>query len=106
MRMAVAAVFAAACEAESVHAPRTFHVHIRGMEYVPASLSVDVGDVVVWTNQDIVPHTATAAGWFDSGPLWPHQQWSYVVNQPVEYGYICTLHPTMKARIVGKSRAK
>lgn len=105
MRIAIAALVAAACQAKAVHSPRTFHVDIRGMAYVPASLSVDVGDIVVWTNRDIVPHTATAAGWFDSGTLSPHQQWSYVVSQPIDYAYVCTLHPTMNARIVGAPRA-
>lgn len=105
MRIAIAALLAAACEAKAIHAPRTFHVAIRGMAFVPATLNVDVGDVVVWTNRDIVPHTATAASWFDSGTLSPHQQWSYVVSQPIEYAYVCALHPTMQARIVAMPRA-
>ena len=35
-------------------------VEIRGFEYLRHSLRVAVGDVVIWKNSDIVPHTVTA----------------------------------------------
>lgn len=100
MRFALAAILAASCGSKPKHEFRTYQVEIRGMQFVPATLKLEVGDIVMWTNQDIVPHTVTAAGWFDSGPLLPHQQWSYVAERPIEYDYVCTFHPTMKGRIV------
>ena len=41
-------------------------VTIEGMKFQPASVTVKRGDTVVWQNKDVVPHTATAAGKFDS----------------------------------------
>jgi plastocyanin len=84
------------------HESRTYDVEIHGMVFVPASLPVHRGDVVTWTNHDLVPHTVTAAGWFDSGSLAPGARWSYVVEQPVTIDYGCTFHPTMKARLLAQ----
>ena len=97
MRTAVALLFAVtAC---SKHEPQTFQVEMRGMQFVPASLHVHVGDHVVWTNKDLVPHTATAAGAFDSGPVAPNATWSFTVTTAGSLDYGCTLHPTMKAQL-------
>ena len=69
------------------------------MQFEPASLQVHVGDKIVWTNKDLVPHTATAAGLFDSGPVNPGASWSYTVTTAGSVDYVCTLHPTMKAQL-------
>ena len=39
--------------------PETHEVPIRGFAFEPATLVVVQGDTVVWSNHDIVPHTAT-----------------------------------------------
>ena len=71
------------------------------MKFTPERLEVKPGDVVVWTNKDFFPHTATADGKaFDSGSIDSQQQWQYVAKKPGEYAYSCTLHPTMKAKLV------
>lgn len=93
---------ASSCGTKAHHEPQTFQVEIRGMHYAPATLPVAVGDHVVWTNRDVVPHTVTADGWFDSGSLSPNQQWSYTIGQPVVFDYRCTFHPTMKAQLTPK----
>jgi plastocyanin len=74
-------------------------VAIRGMQFEPATLVVSVGDTVVWTNEDIVPHTATAPGLFDSGSLASHQQWRYRVTKAGDVAYMCSFHPTMKGTL-------
>lgn len=80
--------------------PEEHHVAIRAMQFVPANLEVVVGDIVVWTNEDIVPHTATAAGVFDSQQLSSKQQWRYVVANTGDVAYTCTFHPTMQGTII------
>jgi plastocyanin len=96
MRLAPALLLVAACTSKPApHASQTFQVEIRGMQFVPASLRVHRGDLVVFTNKDIVPHTATAPGWFDSGPLQPGDRWTYGVTEAIDYQYGCTMHPTM-----------
>lgn len=89
----------AACGSKTPpHVSKTYQVEIRGMQFSPASVRVHPGDFVVWTNKDIVPHTVTAAGWFDSGPLQPGDQWTHGVTEEtgIVLDYVCTMHPTMK----------
>ena len=81
--------------------PRTHTVAIRGMNYVPPSLTVNVGDTVVWKNEDTVPHTATDRGKsFDSGSIVSGASWSYVVNKKGSYSYYCTFHPNMNGKLI------
>ena len=67
------------------------------MEFRPATLTVAVGDTIVWINRDIVPHTATAKGrtnW-DTGTLAQSQSGRYVAQHKGVLQYACTFHPTM-----------
>lgn len=100
-------IAAAACVAAllaclpSLAAPAATHtVAIEGMQFTPATLTVHRGDKVTWVNKDLVPHTVTAAGVFDSHSLAPQASWSWVARKPGRYDYVCTLHPTMKATLV------
>lgn len=79
----------------------THTVVIEGMAYTPAKLSVKAGDTVEWVNRDLFPHTATAADrTFDSREIAAGASWRYVVKKRGELGYLCTLHPTMKATLL------
>jgi plastocyanin len=89
-----------ACATKPHHVSKTYQVEMHGMQFVPATLNVEVGDLIVWTNHDIVPHSATMQSWFDSGPLTPGQQFSYAIVQPVELDYGCSFHPTMKGKLL------
>lgn len=54
----------------------------------------------MWVNKDLFPHTATAdSKVFDSREIVPEASWAYVVEEPGEYAYSCTYHPTMKGKI-------
>ena len=80
---------------------RTHIVPIRDMKYLPANLVMNVGDTVMWKNEDVVPHTATdRVGSFDSGTIASGASWSYVVNKKGSYSYYCTFHPNMKGRLI------
>ena len=78
---------------------RTHEVVIQGLLYVPETLTVRPGDVVVWTNKDPFPHTATAAGAFDSGSIEPGKSWRFTAKKPGTHSYLCTLHTTMKGTL-------
>lgn len=75
-------------------------VTIEGMEFHPATLTVKAGDRVVWHNRDLVPHTATAAGLFDSRAIAPGQTWAWTAHTRGRHAYICTYHLGMKAMVV------
>jgi plastocyanin len=79
---------------------KTHVVTVEGMAFAPAELTVQRGDKVVWRNKDLVPHTATAAGRFDSRNIASEKSWTYVAKTPGRYDYVCTYHPGMKATLV------
>jgi plastocyanin len=56
--------------------------------------------VVVWTNNDPFPHTATSrAAGFDSGAIMPGKSFTFKATTRGEFPYVCTLHPTMTATL-------
>lgn len=77
----------------------THTVTIEGMQFQPATLTVKRGDKVVWRNKDIVPHTATAPGKFDSKGIAGGASWSWRARAKGRYDYVCTYHPGMKATL-------
>ena len=69
------------------------------MRFNPETLTVHRGDRIVWRNKDLVPHTATAAGAFDSRTIASDRSWTYVARKSGTLPYACTLHPTMKGTL-------
>jgi plastocyanin len=86
---------AAACSQRATHT-----IKIEGMKFVPEVLTVSPGDLVVWQNTDLVPHTAVAAPRFDSGPIAPDASFKVTLSQPGEIHYVCTIHPGMAGQIL------
>lgn len=78
----------------------THTVTIEGMKYRPETVTVKPGDVVVWRNKDVVPHTVTAAGKFDSGQIAAGASWSWTATGTGRIEYVCTYHPGMKAMVL------
>lgn len=78
----------------------THVVTVEGMKFEPAVVTVRAGDTVVWENRDLVPHTATAKGSFDSGQIDAGKRWSWTARKPGRHGYVCTYHPGMQGTVV------
>ena len=51
--------------------PTTHYIDIQNMDYSPSSITINVGDTIIWTNQESsMPHTVTANdGSFNSGNM-------------------------------------
>lgn len=81
-------------------AAETHVVAIEGMAFVPATITVRRGDKVVWQNKDLVPHTATAQGVFDSKNIDPQASWSWTASGPGQHPYVCLYHPGMKGEVI------
>jgi len=76
-------------------------VEIRDFAYDPDPIEVAAGTTLAWTNQDDVPHTATAEdGSFDTGRIDTGQDGSATFDQPGTYAYVCTFHPKMAGTVV------
>jgi LPXTG-motif cell wall-anchored protein len=74
-------------------------VAIENFAFSPATVNVDVGDTVTWTNGDSAPHTATGDG-FDTGNLDEGESGSATFSTAGSFSYICSLHPQMKGTVV------
>ena len=100
--LALAAITSiAATLTQSAAAQGQIHrIAMRTVSFIPAQVTVRVGDTLEWDNSDIVAHTATSKeGGFDVNVL-PGQKGSTVVKQPGTFSYICRYHPNMKGQIV------
>lgn len=61
--------------------------------FLPDTISVNVGDTVVFDNTGDLPHTAEASdGSWDSGNLDPGQTFSVTFEEPGTVDYICAYH--------------
>jgi plastocyanin len=75
-------------------------VSIDNLSFNPADVTVPTGSTVVWTNDDSVPHTVTAAdGSFDSGIFDPGSGFTWTFDQPGTFPYACQLHPQMQGTV-------
>ncbi|MGI8828573.1 MAG: cupredoxin domain-containing protein [Candidatus Limnocylindria bacterium] len=93
-------VMALVATATPVRAATEHAVEIVDFAFAPAELTITAGDSVTWTNLDVVAHTATAAGAFDSGNLEQGESYRLTFTTPGTYDYLCTPHPSMTGRIV------
>ncbi|HRN36676.1 MAG TPA: plastocyanin/azurin family copper-binding protein [Flavobacteriales bacterium] len=74
-------------------------VFIAKMQFKPATLTVHAGDEVVFMNNDVVAHDATAlpdSAW-TSGKLDPGQSWKLVADKSTDY--FCSIHQVMKGHL-------
>ena len=81
--------------------PAKHTVTIEAMRFAPERLTVKPGDIVVWINKDLVPHTATSEqGRFDSATIDPAASWQMTAGSKGAFDYVCRFHLTMKGTLV------
>lgn len=74
---------------------------IKQMRYQPDEVKIHPGQKIVWINKDIVAHDVTededewASG---TGNMEPGDVWEKTFDK--SYDYHCSIHPTMKAKII------
>jgi len=81
--------------------------------FIPATLTVSVGDTIVFANNDSAAHTSTAgspadgpSGVWDSSMVMSGQSYSVTLDTVGTYPYFCMVHPWMLGTIiVGESSA-
>lgn len=83
-------------------AGKTIAIVIDGAAFAPTDVTAHVGDSVVWTNKDVVDHTATAQ----------HGEWRVVIKagktgtlvmkKAGSFDYYCEFHPTMTGHVMVK----
>ncbi|MBV9557702.1 MAG: cupredoxin domain-containing protein [Pseudolabrys sp.] len=80
----------------------TIAVAINNVAYAPTEISARVGDTIVWTNNDIVAHTATARDKSWDYNILPKKTTSMTVNKAGTIEYFCRYHPNMVGHIAVK----
>jgi LPXTG-motif cell wall-anchored protein len=76
-------------------------VTIRDFEFAPATVTINEGDTITWTNEGPTVHTATANdGSFDTGSLRKGESGSATFTSAGTIAYICTPHPNMEGTVV------
>jgi plastocyanin len=92
----IAAVVAAAIGPAGAE---TIAVAIDNVAYVPATITARVGDVIEWTNKDIVAHTATNRDKSWDLMIFPNKAAKLTLKRAGEIDYYCKFHPNMKGHI-------
>ena len=81
--------------------PTTFNISISGFAFSPSTLTVRVGDIVIWTNNDAAAHTVTSNNGtsFSSGSMAQNAIFTYTATTTGSFPYRCAIHPSMTASI-------
>ena len=75
--------------------------------YLPYSLDIQVGDIVLWSNDDTAAHTVSSGdptegldGVFDSGLFMAGSTFEYTFDETGTYPYFCMVHPWMIGEVI------
>ena len=79
-------------------APRTHKVVLAKMKFGAFPQDARKGDTIIWVNEDMFRHTATARGAFDVD-IPPGQARKTRLTSTGDYQVICKYHPGMKSRL-------
>ena len=83
--------------------PGANEVFMQAIAFSPMEITIQAGESVTWTNQDIVPHTATSGNPGDEalGAIFRSAQFgqggtfTHTFNDVGEFVYFCEVHPVM-----------
>ena len=101
---------AAAADAVDVIAPESapadaVKVDITKMKFVPATIEIEAGSTVTWTNHDAVPHNVYLPAPIEviGDMLRAGKSLALTFNTPGEYSYICSPHPVHEGQGDGEA---
>ncbi len=76
-------------------------ISIKNFVFSPAELNINAGETVVWVNNDSVSHDISGSG-FKSPLMSNGQSYSFTFSTAGTFDYICSIHPSMKGKIIVK----
>lgn len=85
--------------ASATPAPRVRTITMRDMVFGPVPSDLRVGDVVVWANDDIFRHTATARDRSFEVDLAPKARKRMTLTKAGTFAFYCRFHPGMTGRL-------
>ncbi|HET7412957.1 MAG TPA: cupredoxin domain-containing protein [Pararhizobium sp.] len=75
-------------------------ITIKNMKFGPVPSGLHVGDVIVWKNDDILRHTATARDKSFDVDLPPHSTKELTLKKAGTLAFYCRFHPGMTGTLV------
>ena len=76
-----------------------FEIAIAKMKFGPAPAELKIGDVIVWRNDDIFRHTATARDKSFDIDLPPKAEVRMTISKAGMVDYYCRFHPAMVGKL-------
>ncbi len=83
---------------------QTLNISLINFAFSPNTLNINIGDTVIWTNNDSAPHqikgdslTSISGTAMNKG-----QTYSFTFNDIGTFNYHCAIHPSMKGIITVK----
>ena len=73
-------------------------VQMRDFSFSPASVTVNVGDSVTWSNTGAEDHDAASSG-FSTGTVPPGGSATETFSSAGTFSYVCSFHPQMKGTV-------
>lgn len=78
-------------------------INIQNFTFLPATLNALVGAEITWKQNDQAIHTIVSnEGLFASNNLNSGDEFSFVFTKAGEYNYYCSIHPSMRGKIIVK----
>jgi plastocyanin len=83
--------------------PGVNEVWIQGLAFNPATITVNAGTTITWTNKDATTHTVTSdTDLFNSGNIGSNEAFSHTFSTTGTFPYHCSIHTFMTATVVVK----
>jgi plastocyanin len=83
--------------------PGANEVWIQNSAFNPATITINTGTVITWTNKDGVSHTVTSDTYqFSSGNIAGNETYTNTFSSAGTYVYHCSIHTNMTATVIVK----
>ncbi len=89
-----------AASAPAFAAGKTYTITMGAMKFGPVPTTLHVGDTIVWVNEDLFRHTATAADKSFNVDLEPNERAKTVLKKAGKVHFTCLFHPGMTGDLV------
>jgi plastocyanin len=92
----VGALLLSAADAPATAAPHIYTIVIDKLKFGPAPAQLHKGDTILWVNNDLFRHTATAADHSFDVDLMPGKAGKTVLTKSGSIPFFCRYHPNMR----------
>ncbi|MEK6849622.1 MAG: cupredoxin domain-containing protein [Nanoarchaeota archaeon] len=74
-------------------------VSMNNLKFTPDTLTIKVGETVMWKNDEKASHTVAIDG-VESQELFMGETWSHTFDAAGTFEYVCGIHASMKGAVI------